>query len=308
MPPEQGFDEVGRIKTDAATALMFDYGRLRFSARPAEQQAGGDLIRWAQDQKAQAAALARSQPGAPFQHSDFAECLLDAPAAFILAWNEPLSPTISPAEFASARDLVLSTLREVETGIKVEVQQRVAAAPTDLARRLAEQAAIDQGWMGMLAYSRWSHDDNELATAIYLRVVEVKKCDVERRNRALMSEIMDRVGWPTANAHGAEAASDAWLLVQHVDMDPAFQARALALLGAAVQRGEADKRDYAYLFDRVALGGGRPQRFGTQFWCRDGRMQLKPVEAPERLAQLRREYGLPEKMEYELSEKKCKGW
>lgn len=288
---------------------MFDYGRLRFSARPAEQQAGEELIRWAQDQKVQAAALARSLPGAPFQHSDFAECLLDAPAAFVLAWTEPLSPTTSRAEFASARDLVFSTLQEVETAIKADVQQRVAAAaPTNMARILAEQAAIDQGWMGMLAYGSWSHDDNELATAIYLRVVGVKKCDVERRNRALMTEIMDRVGWPTATDHGAEAASDAWLLIQHVDMDPAFQARALALLGAAVQRGEADKRDYAYLFDRVALGGGRPQRFGTQFWCRGGWMQLKPVEAPERLAELRREYGLPEKMEYELREKKCRGW
>ena len=46
---------------------------------------------------------------------------------------------------------------------------------------------------------------------------------------------------------------------------PAFQRVCLELLGQAVQAGEADARQQAYLTDRVLLAEGNQQLYGTQF-------------------------------------------
>ena len=63
---------------------------------------------------------------------------------------------------------------------------------------------------------------------------------------------------------------------QHSDQDPAFQREALELLRTAVDAGQASPGNLAYLTDRVAVGAGEPQLYGTQVGCGpDG-----PVPAP----------------------------
>ena len=82
-----------------------------------------------------------------------------------------------------------------------------------------------------------------------------------------LAEILDRHGWPTHDLVGEDGEDAAWAIAQHSDLDPAFQARALALLRAAVEAGQGSPGNLAYLEDRVAIGEGRPQRYGTQVGC-----------------------------------------
>ena len=74
-------------------------------------------------------------------------------------------------------------------------------------------------------------------------------------------------GWMTISQFGAEADNQAWLLVQHADHDRDFQEQILIKLTDLQQKGETNPRNYAYLYDRVALNSekfGMKQKYGTQ--------------------------------------------
>lgn len=110
----------------------------------------------------------------------------------------------------------------------------------------------------------------------------------EHARTARIREIVAERGWPGRSLVGDDGASAAWLLVQHADDDPSFQERTLELMRAAVEAGEADARDLAYLVDRVRVAHGKPQLYGTQF----GRSGPQPIEDEEHLDERRAAVGL----------------
>lgn len=135
---------------------------------------------------------------------------------------------------------------------------------------------------------------------------------VDSANLVYIRQLVDSIGWPDSGRFGAEAARAAFLLVQHADRDPEFQARMLPELTAAVNRGEASARDLAYLVDRVRVKQGRPQVYGTQYDIMrdsagnvsrgaDGKLQYRiPVVVdPNRLDERRAAVGLQPWADYE---------
>jgi len=115
----------------------------------------------------------------------------------------------------------------------------------------------------------------------------------DRDRTARLAEIVDEHGWPTRSLVGDDGASAAWLVAQHSDHDVGFQQEALELMRAAVDDGEADATELAYLEDRVALNSGRAQVYGTQVGCVDGRAVAAELEDPEGVDRRRAEVGLP---------------
>jgi hypothetical protein len=71
---------------------------------------------------------------------------------------------------------------------------------------------------------------------------------VDERHTARLKEIVALTGWPTVSLVGPEAASAAWLLVQHADLDPAFQAHCLSLM-KQLPDTEVSRINLAYLED-----------------------------------------------------------
>jgi len=67
-------------------------------------------------------------------------------------------------------------------------------------------------------------------------------------NTVRMKEIIDQYGWPTYDLVGERSSNNAWLLVQHADRDPLFQMKCLPLLKTAVDEGQANPSNYAYLY------------------------------------------------------------
>ncbi len=121
--------------------------------------------------------------------------------------------------------------------------------------------------------------------------------DAARTER--LGEIIDTFGWPTASAVGEEAATAAWAIAQHSDLDPAFQERALGLLEIAVAEGEGSPGDLAYLTDRVAAGAGDPQTYGTQIGCSpQGAAPSVPIVDEANVDARRAEAGLPPLADY----------
>lgn len=120
---------------------------------------------------------------------------------------------------------------------------------------------------------------------------------VHREHTERLRAIVAEHGWPGRSLAGEDGARAAWLLAQHADADPGFQATCLELLRLAVEDGQAPADQLAYLGDRVAVHAGDAQRYGTQFRQAthpDGTVSLEPhpLEDPERVDALRAEVGL----------------
>jgi hypothetical protein len=113
-----------------------------------------------------------------------------------------------------------------------------------------------------------------------------------------MKEILAQVGWPTKTLVGERASTAAWLLVQHADLDPAFQKQCLPLLEKAVANGEGSAKDLAYLTDRILVADGKPQRYGTQFHTVDGKLVPRPIEDEAHVDERRASVGLGTMAEY----------
>jgi len=101
---------------------------------------------------------------------------------------------------------------------------------------------------------------------------------IDRDNTAWMRKVVDENGWPRIAQVGEVGSNQAWLLVQHADLAPDFQAQCLPLLEQAAREGEASLANVAYLTDRVCSNQGQPQVYATQFLVEGG------VLVPERVA------------------------
>ena len=101
--------------------------------------------------------------------------------------------------------------------------------------------------------------------------------DQARTNR--LKEILDEHGWPTFDLVGEDGEDAAWAIAQHSDLQPQVQVQALELLEEAVERGQASPGNLAYLTDRVAVGAGKQQTYGTQVGCGpDGPEPATPIK------------------------------
>lgn len=121
---------------------------------------------------------------------------------------------------------------------------------------------------------------------------------IDTKNTARMKEIIARKGWPGKTLVGTRASQAAFLLVQHADLELAFQKQCLPLLEKAVAAGEAEGQHLAYLTDRVLVAEKKPQRYGTQFHEVDGKLVPQPIEDEARVDERRASVGLGTLAEY----------
>jgi hypothetical protein len=136
--------------------------------------------------------------------------------------------------------------------------------------------------------------------------------EVDRDNTAWLQDIVAKHGWPTRSIVGDDGAHAAFVLVQHADHVPEFQAQCLPLLEEAGKRGEVKQADVALLTDRVRVKQRRPQLYGSQYYVREDASGsvvadasgkptylLPIVEDVHRLDERRAAVGLPPWSEYE---------
>ncbi|MEO9485112.1 MAG: DUF6624 domain-containing protein [Ekhidna sp.] len=98
----------------------------------------------------------------------------------------------------------------------------------------------------------------------------VRAIAADRANTARLREIIAKHGWPTYDLVGPGPSNNAWLIVQHADRNPLFQAKCLPLLKEAVDNEQANPSNYAYLYDRVRVSLGEKQLYATQSWTNNG--------------------------------------
>jgi hypothetical protein len=178
-----------------------------------------------------------------------------------------------------------------------------AAAPSAQLAELYRRAAEDNFSRSHHAAARervsWAEGLSDPSRAYAYAIIHSRGCTVDEENTRWLKSQLDQGGWFTISKYGADADMAAWLLVQHADRDVAFQADVLRILEPFVATGETARISYAYLYDRVAVNSGRPQRYGTQGLCTAaGVWQPREVEQPEKLDERRAAVGLGPEADY----------
>ncbi len=125
---------------------------------------------------------------------------------------------------------------------------------------------------------------------------------VDSLNQAIVFEILDKDGWPSNLSNKANQAI--WIVIDHSNL--AFQRKYLYLVKEKAEECILEKADYAILNDRVLMGEGKPQIYGTQIKMNativDDEITMQfflwPVENPIVLDSLRNTMGLSPIKEY----------
>lgn len=156
-------------------------------------------------------------------------------------------------------------------------------------------AQIDQALRKHIDYQSLSDGKTKEAN---LPAIFRQMAIVDRNHQARLQKLVAECGWPRRSTYGQRAAGDAWLLAQHAE--PKFQKRLLPLLKAAVEAGDADGTNLAYLADRVANHEGAPQLYGTQFDMKGQCVfELQKMDDRSKVNERRKMAGMPSLEEYE---------
>jgi hypothetical protein len=98
-------------------------------------------------------------------------------------------------------------------------------------------------------------------------------------------------GWPSAKLAGKNAGSTFWLVIQHSPLS--VQEKYLPVMREAVNLGDARADNLAYLEDRVLMGKGLPQKYGSQFRRKEnGETCLYKLMDKQNVNNFRKEVGL----------------
>ena len=111
-------------------------------------------------------------------------------------------------------------------------------------------------------------------------------------NLVKVKAMLDQYGWLGPDIIGKQGSSTLFLVIQHSDQET--QEKYLPVMREAVKNGKASSRSLALLVDRVALGQGKKQIYGSQI-SMDMKTQLhyvRPLEDPDNVDKRRSEVGL----------------
>lgn len=158
---------------------------------------------------------------------------------------------------------------------KIAVQNAVRALESTPAKdTVEEQMAVhvmpDQMWRFPMMGSLDKVAGLDEATRHTLRSrILLALVDVDWDNSRWAKHVIETQGWTGVLKAGHKTTSRMWLLVQHADIDPVFQVRALHQIEPLARSGQMPKPAFALLTDRVMLKTSGKQYYGSQLSCQN---------------------------------------
>jgi hypothetical protein len=206
------------------------------------------------------------------------------------------SPAAAVDAALSDRDLA-AAIQPVSIAIH-ETRERLAKLPPpsndgEKIIRMAELEQAPRAALGKVEFARFSEvQKRQIWTAIAAQMQPIDKA-----NQSALLSMVPPEGWFSISRYGQEAAKAAFLIVQHADQT--LWRRFLPHIEKLAKAGEAEGPAYALMYDRLALSEGRPQRYGSQMECREGRyVPEEPLEDPKRIDSRRIALGMTPYAEY----------
>jgi hypothetical protein len=196
-----------------------------------------------------------------------------------------------PAQEAKKTDSRDTYLREVKEPTLAQELVRRFQSDQDARKELIKFQVAHQ----LVGKAHIDKVDPKIAAEYKVAIEKVKEED--RKNLQWMKGVVGKHGWPGKSLVGVIGAQNAWLLVQHADADRDFQELCLKQM-QALPPGEVEPRHLAYLTDRVLVGRGKKQKYGTQAEFRDGKAVPSPIDEEAAVDERRKVVGLEPLAEY----------
>ncbi|MES2703982.1 MAG: DUF6624 domain-containing protein [Bacteroidota bacterium] len=108
--------------------------------------------------------------------------------------------------------------------------------------------------------------------------------------------ILSKYGWLGPKEVGDDAHTAIFLVIQHADL--ATQKKYLPMFREGVTNKNGDPAYLAMLEDRVAIGSGEKQIYGSQVKCSGDKCSVSPLEDPDNVDKRRQAVGLGPLAEY----------
>jgi hypothetical protein len=125
-----------------------------------------------------------------------------------------------------------------------------------------------------------------------------KMIKIDSLNTIKVTKILDERGWLGPKIVGSKGNTALFLVIQHSPL--ATQEKYIPMLREAVKRGDARGSNLALMEDRVALGQGKRQIYGSQLRQNNetGELFVQPIIDPENVNERRAQVGLGTIEEY----------
>jgi hypothetical protein len=129
------------------------------------------------------------------------------------------------------------------------------------------------------------------ATEHYGQVWNKKQTENDLINMIKVAGILSRYGWPGEEIIGWSGSSAIWAVIQHSNLEN--QEKYLPPMREAVKNGKARPAQLAFLEDRILVGNGKEQIYGTQAGTDSlGIYKLYPIKDEQNVNKRRFSAGL----------------
>lgn len=214
--------------------------------------------------------------------------------------------------FAAAAVIAVSTADPATIRARIDKAMAEHTAPIDalncdledqrcLGEEMVLRHSTDQWIRGEIESREVCGDEEARANPACLDEIFSQMANLGIADSARMESVVDRYGWPLTEMWNAAVENAAFFLVQHglvlddngmPSWNIALARRVLPDVKASVNAGNLSPWHYAALYDRIQIDSDKPQRFGTQFLCVDGRLQPGTLEDPKNVDARRKTLGL----------------
>ena len=210
--------------------------------------------------------------------------------AFELSWDGTKHIFDTYPEFAflqgsTFEDMVVERYRAAAkaSGYNLELMDelREIGRTDQLYRMHMRTVSEEHGWQSPQMDSLWALQNHE-----------------DSLNQLRIVAIFSEFGYPGKSLVGPGMASTAFLVIQHASQE--LQEEYMPLITAAADAEEVSWRSVALLIDRVRLGQGKKQIYGSQLFTdfETGQTLFSPIENPHQIDSLRESVGLGPLQEY----------
>ena len=217
-------------------------------------------------------------------------------AAALLVQAEPTTQSVEIS--AEARAAIAPVLDALASEQK---RQAEAPPPSDDTERILRMYRLDQiGRKAMqdVDLSRLPLDQGKAAE----RAMRSAQSAIDEANLDALLEMLPPEGWFYKSRYGEGPSQTAFLIIQHSDLEQ--WRRFVPVLEPLVATGEVNGQQFGLMYDRLAINENRPQRYGTQMACKDGRWTIDRdnLEDPANADKRRAEMGFRQTLaEYETN-------
>lgn len=157
-----------------------------------------------------------------------------------------------------------------------------------ISKEINQRAKVDQEARNRISANNYSPTDKDWD--------ELEAID--KANSEYIKSLLRNHGFISISKFGKKASFNSWLIIQHAEHDIPLMRKYLKLMEE--NKGDYDKKNYAYLKDRLLVTDKKKQIYGTQMKQNKKTDKLEPyaLKYPEKIDQLREEAGLNTFEEY----------